>query len=342
MDPFVLYYPDNHQNHQLRGHPESPDRVEVIKKGLMEVNLWESIPKLDPYIISDEIINAVHDSGYLNILKQASSQSQMLDLDTYTTKESWQLAINAAGGAVAVAEAVWNGDYQTGFALTRPPGHHATRSRGMGFCLINNVAVAAEYLIQAMGAKTISIIDIDLHHGNGTQDIFWYRSDVSYLSVHQAPFYPGTGGLTEIGEGEGKGYTLNLPIPGSSGDLAFQTLLTEIVLPYLNRIKPEILLISFGFDTHWKDPLGSMLVSASGINKAIRTLANWTESNCNGRIAIFLEGGYDLEAGHACGQAVATALVNQDWEDSLGLAPSPEGDAWQHTLIDAERIWEFK
>ena len=341
MNPFVLYYPDNHQNHQLRGHPERPDRVEVIKKGLMEVNLWDPIPKLDPCAVSDELLTAVHDPGYLKILKQASSQEQMLDLDTYTTKDSWQLALNAAGGAVAVADAVWTGLYQTGFALTRPPGHHATRSRGMGFCLINNVAVAAEYLRQEMGANSISIIDIDLHHGNGTQDIFWNRSDVSYISVHQSPFYPGSGGLSETGEGEGKGYTLNLPIPAYSGDLAFQTLLTKIVVPYLNKTNPEMLLISFGFDTHWKDPLGSMLVSATGINKTIRNLKEWTESNCNGRVAVFLEGGYDLDAGHACGQAVATALVNQKWEDSLGLASSPEGDAWQHTLIDAKRIWEF-
>ena len=341
MDPFVLYYPDKHQNHQLRGHPERPDRVEVIKKGLIDINLWESIPKLGPSEISDGLLSAVHSAEYLKILKQASSQEHMLDLDTYTTKASWQLALNAAGGAVAVADGVWTGKYQTGFALTRPPGHHATRSRGMGFCLINNVAVAAEYLIKELGANSISIIDIDLHHGNGTQDIFWYRSDVSYLSIHQAPFYPGTGSVAEIGDDEGKGYTLNLPVSAKSGDLAYQTLINEIILPYLDRIKPEILLISFGFDTHWKDPLGSMLVSANGVFNTIRTFSNWADSNCNGRIAVFLEGGYDLDAGYACGQAVATALINQKWEDQLGLSSSSEDDAWQHTLLDAKRIWEI-
>ena len=341
MDPLVLFYPDDHQKHQLRGHPERPDRVDVIKKGLIEIGLWETTPKLDPHVLSRDLLTAVHNAEYLEVLERASSHEQMLDPDTYTTKESWQLALNAAGGAVAVADAVWIGKYQTGFALTRPPGHHATQSRGMGFCLINNVAVAAEYLSTEMGVKTISIVDIDLHHGNGTQDIFWTRSDVSYVSLHQAPFYPGTGSLIEIGEGAGEGFTLNLPIPSSSGDLAFHTLCSDIVIPYLNRINPEILLISFGFDTHWKDPLGSMLVSASGIYNIIKSMTDWADLNCNGRVAVFLEGGYDLDAGHACGQAVAAALTNTKWEDYLGNAPSPESDGWQHTLREAKRIWDL-
>jgi acetoin utilization deacetylase AcuC-like enzyme len=211
----------------------------------------------------------------------------------------------------------------------------------MGFCLINNVAVAAEYLLQKAGAQKISIIDLDLHHGNGTQDVFWQRADVSYLSIHQAPFYPGTGSLTDIGSEKGEGYTLNLPIPSQSGDTAFQALLSEVVIPFLDGYRPEILLISFGFDTHWRDPLGSLLISGAAIHDAILNLANWAKSHCDGRVAVFLEGGYDLEAGRICGQAVAAALVGQDWKDPLGPAPSREGDAWRHTLDEAKRIWNY-
>jgi acetoin utilization deacetylase AcuC-like enzyme len=341
MQPIALFYPEDHQKHQLRGHPERPERVEAIKKGLQEVGLWDSVPKLQPHKLSDKVLTAVHQNNYLTSLEQASAQEQMLDLDTYTTQESWQLAHNAAGGAVALAEAVWKGEFQTGFALTRPPGHHATPFRGMGFCLINNVAVAAEHLLQNLSAEHLAIIDIDLHHGNGTQDIFWQRSDVSYLSIHQAPFYPGTGSVQETGEGTGEGYTLNLPIPSQSGDIAFETLVEEIILPYLDNRKPDMLLISFGFDTHWRDPLGSMLVSAAGLFKIIRLLTNWADSYCSGKIGVFLEGGYDLEAGRVCGQAVGAGLVGQEWDDPIGPAPGAEGDAWRHILAEAKRVWKY-
>jgi acetoin utilization deacetylase AcuC-like enzyme len=341
MESFTLYYPDEHQLHQFPGHPERPERVEAIKQGLIEMELWNEVPKLQPLSVSDEILTAVHTQEYLETLKKACTEESMLDLDTYTTRDSWKLALNAAGGGIAVADAVWVGEYQSGFALTRPPGHHATPSRGMGFCLINNVAVAAEYLIREKGAKRISIIDIDLHHGNGTQDIFWYRPDVSYVSIHQAPFYPGTGAVIDIGGGEGEGATLNLPIPSQSGDIAYQTLLKEIVVPFLDGFKPEILLISFGFDTHWRDPLGSLLLSGRAINEACSILVNWAKTYCDGRVVVFLEGGYDLEAGRISGQAVTAALVGRDWDDPIGPAPAKEGEAWKHTLDEAKRIWQF-
>lgn len=341
MDSLVLYYPTGHQAHSIPGHPERPERVEVIRDGLEEMNLWDQYPKLEPFEISRAILTGIHDTQYLDVLQKASSVGQMLDPDTYTTRESWQLALNAAGGAAAVAEAVWEGKSQTGFSLTRPPGHHATPSRGMGFCLLNNVAIAAEYLIQEKGASRITILDLDLHHGNGTQDIFWRRQDVSYISIHQSPFYPGTGHLTEVGEGEGEGHTLNLPIPIRSGDLAYLTLTEQVIIPFLDAIKPEILFVSYGFDTHWRDPLGSMTLTASGIWKVFDELRRWAEGNCNGRVAVFLEGGYDLDAGKVCGQAVAASLLAQPWEDLLGAPPTPEGDAWRNTLSEAKNIWGY-
>jgi acetoin utilization deacetylase AcuC-like enzyme len=341
MDSLVLYYPTGHQAHAIPGHPERPERVEVIRDGLEEMNLWDQYPKLEPFEISQAILTGIHDPHYLDVLQKASSVGQMLDPDTYTTRESWQLALNAVGGAAAVAEAVWEGKSQTGFALTRPPGHHATPSRGMGFCLLNNVAIAAEYLIQEKGTSRLTILDLDLHHGNGTQDIFWRRQDVSYISIHQAPFYPGTGLLTEVGGEEGEGYTLNIPIPIRSGDLAYLTLTEQVIIPFLDAIKPEILFVSYGFDTHWRDPLGSMTLTAGGIWKVFDELRQWAGGNCEGRLAVFLEGGYDLDAGKACGQAVAASLLAQPWEDLLGDPPTPEGDAWRNTLSEVKNIWGY-
>ncbi len=341
MDSMALYYPDGHQKHYLYAHPESPERVEVIKRGLMEIDLWDSCPQVRPCKLDQDILEAIHDKEYLHIVERASSQAQMLDPDTYTTLESWQLAQNAAGGGVAIADLVWDRKAQSGFALTRPPGHHATRNRGMGFCLINNIAVAAEYLLRVKGAGKIAILDLDLHHGNGTQDIFWDRPEVCYISIHQAPFYPGTGALYEIGSGTGEGTTLNLPIPCFSGDVAYATLTREIILPYLQEQIVDMLLISFGFDTHWKDPLGSMQVSAGCIFEIMKDLKKWAEKFCSGRLAVFLEGGYDLDAGLACGQAVGAALCSKEWEDPVGKSPIEEKDHWRETLIEAKKLLEY-
>lgn len=341
MDSMALYYPDGHQKHYLYAHPETPERVEVIRKGLMEIGIWDSCPMVIPEELDKDVLEDVHDQEYLNLLERASKHAQMLDPDTYTTLQSWQLALNAAGGGIAISDLVWERKAGTGFALTRPPGHHATRKRGMGFCLINNIAVAAEYLLQVKGAKKIAIVDLDLHHGNGTQDIFWDRSDVCYTSIHQAPFYPGTGALCDTGSGLGEGATLNLPIPRFSGDNAYKTLTREIILPYLDRQNVDMLLISFGFDTHWRDPLGSMQVSAGCVFEIITDLKIWAERYCSGRIAVFLEGGYDLDAGLACGQAVGSSLSDRDWQDPLGESPTKEQDGWRETLSEAHDLLGF-
>ena len=341
MDSLVFYYPDGHQKHYIYGHPERPERVQVIREALEEGGYWKAWPVLAPLDPKEEVLTRVHDQDYLQLLERTSRKEGMLDPDTYATLDSWQLALNAAGGALAVVDQIWEGRAQTGFALTRPPGHHATRSRAMGFCLINNVAVAAEYLVVEKGAGKVAIIDLDLHHGNGTQDIFWERGDVSYISIHQAPFYPGSGALYEVGAGPGEGATLNLPIPAFSGDTAYQKLMAEIVLPYLDSRRPEMLLVSFGFDTHWRDPLGSMQVSAGCIYRLIRALRDWSDDHCQGKIAVVLAGGYDLEAGKACGVAVAAGLLKEDWEDWLGASPKNEGEAWQETLREAKGLLGF-
>lgn len=341
MKELVYYYPQGHERHVQTGHPERPERVEAIVQALKSQGLWDIYPKLPPKHIQNELLTKVHNETYLERLKKACLSSEMLDMDTYTTPESWKIALETAGGAVAVADAVWKHDTRRGFALTRPPGHHATRNAGMGFCLLNNISLAAQYLIQYHHTQRLAILDFDLHHGNGTQDIFWKRQDVFYFSTHQSPLYPGSGSLYEIGMGEGEGYTANFPLPPGSGDEAFQTILMEIIIPLLDRYRPEILLISYGFDAHWRDPLGHLQLSARVYGDLIRKLCQWADSNYQGKVAIFLEGGYDLDAAQVCSLAVVLALLGKDSSDMLGKSPRPESRSWISMLEEAKKIWNI-
>ncbi len=350
MDDLVFFYPQGHEAHREPGHPERPERVEAIRFALQEAGWWEKYPHLEPLSLSPEILQAVHSPEYLSVLQMACKRGQHLDFDTYTTPQSWELALHAAGGTAAVASAVWKREARSGFALTRPPGHHAMIQRGMGFCLINNIALAAEYLLRQEGAGRLAIVDLDLHHGNGTQDIFYHRVEVFYLSTHQSPFYPGTGSLEERGAGLGNGTNANLPLPPLSGEEAFRAAMAEFILPLLERYEPHMLLVSVGFDTHWKDPLGSLLLSAQGYGGLIESLQRFAGERCGGRIALFLEGGYDLQAGAVCAQAVTAALLrrdeyprqyslNQPIQDPLGPAPRRETKDWQPVLQKARALW---
>jgi acetoin utilization deacetylase AcuC-like enzyme len=212
----------------------------------------------------------------------------------------------------------------------------------MGFCLLNNIALAAQSLLHTEGAQRLAILDMDVHHGNGTQDIFYERNDVFFLSTHQSPLWPGTGQLGERGAGAGKGYTCNLPLPPFSGDGAFRAAYDEIATALLDRHKPEMVLVSVGFDAHWKDPLANLQVSAYVYAQAVKVLRDWAQKNCGGRIALFLEGGYDLDAAEACGQAVTQALLGLEITDAVGSSPQPEGQDWVPMLEKAKEIWKIR
>jgi acetoin utilization deacetylase AcuC-like enzyme len=343
MHDMVYYYPEGHQAHAEAGHPERPDRVEAIRSALEEAGWWATYPHLKPLDLGEEILTAIHAETFLSTLDRVCRRGEHFDMDTYTTPASWELALDTAGGAAATAATVWQRLGKRGFALTRPPGHHATRMSAMGFCLVNNVALAAEYLLQQEGARRLAVIDLDLHHGNGTQDIFYRRGEVFYISTHQAPLYPGTGWLEEIGAGAGERTTANVPLPPFSGDQAFLTVMDTVILPLLDRFRPEMLLVSYGFDPHWSDPLGHLLLSAQVYGELIGRLTRWADEYCLGRIALFLEGGYNLEAARTCSLAVTAALLGYPCPPLTGKAagPSPEseGSAWEAVVKQARELW---
>jgi acetoin utilization deacetylase AcuC-like enzyme len=346
MEKLVYFYNQGHEQHFEAGHPERPERVESIKLALVEKNYWEIYPKLPAFELPGHILTSIHTSEYLRILEDTCRRGVHFDADTYTTPASWELAHNSAGGAAAVARSVWLREARRGFALTRPPGHHATADRAMGFCLLNNVALAAEYLIQEEGAGRLAIVDLDLHHGNGTQDIFYSRGDVLYISTHQYPHYPGTGWINETGTGAGHMANANLPLPPYSGDGAFTRGMDEFILPILERFQPEMVLVSYGFDPHFDDPLGNLQLTSKGYGELIQKLVDWTDENCLGRIALFLEGGYDLRAAKACSLAVVAALIGENFPDRYDQRMSQdfegEPEAFNSILQQAKHLWEIE
>lgn len=341
MSDLCLFYPDGHAAHYQSGHPERPGRVEAIHDIFVKADIWDNYPILNPESIPLDVLHNIHDPHHLEKLRSASQEGNPLDTDTYLTPASWQLALNSAGGAIAVAKSVWRQEHKRGFALTRPPGHHATSNRSMGFCLLNNIAIASEYLLQHENADRLAIIDIDLHHGNGTQDIFYSRDDVLFISIHQSPLYPGTGSIPETGSSTGEWANLNIPLPPYSGDTAFLACLHSVTIPMLDRFNPNMLLVSAGFDAHWRDPLGNLLVSTDCIAQVISGLTHWADRNCDGRIALFLEGGYDLEAGADSALAAAQALLGNPWIDPLGQSQTEESSNWEIVIDQVKNKWEI-
>lgn len=277
-------------------HPERPERLRVLLElahGL-DTQRFQLLP---PRPALREEIEACHSSDYIELVQGTSKLNRYaLDGDTVTCRDSFGVGLLAVGGFLKLLDAVASGDLHNGFALVRPPGHHALRDRGMGFCLFNTVAIGAHYLKQHYGAKRVLIMDWDVHHGNGTQDAFYEDSSVLYLSTHQYPYYPGTGAMEEIGVGGGKGYTVNVPLPAGCGDEEYLRVFKEIVIPIGSKYEPEWILVSAGFDPHRRDPLGGMNLTENGFAAMAVALLELSETFGSGRIAFLLEGGYDLSA----------------------------------------------
>jgi acetoin utilization deacetylase AcuC-like enzyme len=276
------------------GHPESPQRLEAILTDL-ERSPLPGVTIEAPRPATAAEIDAVHDPSYRLLLEKIAGESLQLDPDTATSPGSVEAAVLAAGAAVGAVEAVMSGRANNAFALVRPPGHHALAYRAMGFCLLNNVAIAAEAARRA-GAQRVAILDWDVHHGNGTQDIFAARPDVLYMSIHQYPFYPETGAAHEVGTGAGRGTTINCPLPGGQSDADYGVAFHDLFLPAARAVAPDLILVSAGYDAHARDPLADMRVTERGYAAMTALTMQLAAETCGGKLALFLEGGYDLPA----------------------------------------------
>ncbi|MEI6045401.1 MAG: histone deacetylase [Chloroflexota bacterium] len=287
--------------HETGRHPESVGRLARFPQIIAELLAEETghFTSLEPQEAPLTQIARVHDASYLEDLRDfCESGGGRIDPDTHVSEGSYRAARYAVGGLLRGIEAVLVGEVQNAFALVRPPGHHALTNRSMGFCLFNNVALAARHLIEEYGLHRILIVDWDVHHGNGTQNIFYDDPRVLYYSSHQSPLYPGTGSLDEIGVGQGCGYNVNLPLPPGSGDTVMEQAFTRILEPLAERYEPEFILVSAGYDAHWRDALHTtaLQVSTLGFATMVDRVKRLAETFCQGRLALTLEGGYDPAA----------------------------------------------
>ncbi len=295
------------------GHPERPARVRAIHDHLVERGILDRLLKITPEPCPEKAIARVHDPDYIEAVREACRRAPWrLDPDTAVSLGSWDAALLAAGGAIAACDAVVTGRAGAAFVACRPPGHHAERDRAMGFCLFNNVAIAARHTQAAHAIERVLIVDWDVHHGNGTQHTFEEDETVFYFSTHQYPFYPGTGARGEIGRGKGRGFTLNVPMAAGSGDEEYLRVFREILLPAINSFGPDLILISAGFDAHRDDPLASMEVTDVGYGRMTSIVREAAQRHCGGRIVSVLEGGYDARALGASAAAHIEALEGRD------------------------------
>jgi acetoin utilization deacetylase AcuC-like enzyme len=314
--------------HNLWGHPENQQRLTTILRVLRDHKILEQLTPIPAVPITPERLERVHGPRYVEQVQRVAQQGGgHLDMDTYVRPASYDAALVAAGGLVEATRAVLDGEVSNAFALVRPPGHHALRGRGMGFCLFNNVAIAARYALAERGLERVLIMDFDVHHGNGTQDEFEADPAVMYISTHQFPHYPGTGYWDETGQGPGSGSIVNVPLAGGAGDEGFSRIFQEVVGPVAWRFQPQLVLVSAGYDAHWDDPLANMRLSVEGYAAVAQALKDLAADLCDGRLVFTLEGGYHLDAlAYSILNTFAVLLGDNGWQLVDPLGPSPFGE----------------
>jgi acetoin utilization deacetylase AcuC-like enzyme len=294
----LVYHPAYLEHDMGAGHPESPNRLRAIMQHLERSGTAERVTRVEPRKAEDEWVTQIHSPSYVAALNkhQPSSGRVALDPDTSMSPGSLEAAYLAAGGALAAADAIMRGDVEHAFCAVRPPGHHAESGRAMGFCLFNNVPIAARYMQKKHGLSRILIVDWDVHHGNGTQHSFEADASILFFSTHQYPHYPGTGRATECGTGAGEGFTINVPMEAGDGDDEYHAVFENVLLPAAEAFKPEFVIVSAGFDAHRDDPLANMGLTESGYADLTGVVAGIAKRHARGRLLSSLEGGYDLTA----------------------------------------------
>lgn len=318
--------------HEETGHPERPERITAVMAGVADLHLESDLKVVGAYAATRKQLVRVHEGTYLDELGAfCYAGGGDIDEDTYATYDSWLVAQYAAGGGLAVIEAMREADDAVGFIATRPPGHHALRDRAMGFCLLNNVAVSAAALVDQ--GERVLIVDWDVHHGNGTQSIFWNEPNVLYVSTHQSPLFPGSGTAREIGGFDALGKTINLPMPpGATGDV-LERALEDVASPVIDDFKPTWVLVSAGFDAHRDDPMADLALSSGDFARLARRVAGYAPRP--GRLALFLEGGYDLAALRHSTAATLAAVLDCPYEPDAPTSGGPGADSV--ALISAGR-----
>jgi acetoin utilization deacetylase AcuC-like enzyme len=293
----LVFHTDYLKHDSGKGHPENKERLSHLLAHLDKKGILSKLQGIHPYSAPLQWLEAVHDPSYIKKVENlCRNGGGMLDPDTHVGPESYYIALLAAGGVMAGVDAVMGGKIKNGFCAVRPPGHHAERNKAMGFCIFNNVAVAARYVQKNFGLKKVLIVDWDVHHGNGTQNIFLEDPSVFYFSTHQFPYYPGTGSENEIGEGEGEGATFNMPMFAGSGDLEYIEAFEHIFYPLAEKFSPDFVFISAGFDAHQDDPLAAINLTEAGYKKMTEVIVKLASACCGGRLLSVLEGGYNLKS----------------------------------------------
>lgn len=315
--PTGLVYDETYLDHNTGpGHPERSARLKAMMNHLQEEDILSRLHRVEPRSAPEEWITTIHTPDYVREVEQTCTRGNtcLHSLDTRVCSRSFDVALLAAGGVMAAVDAVIGGDVRNAFCAVRPPGHHATADRAMGFCLFNNIAIATRYAQREHGINRVLIVDWDTHHGNGTQDAFYDDDSVLYFSTHQSPFYPGTGAESETGRGDGEGYTINVPLPAGTGDDEYLEIFEETLKPRALEFEPDLVFISAGFDTHRDDTIGGMQVTEAGYARMTQHVMDIARECCGGRLISVLEGGYGLEGQARSAAAHLRALMGESAE----------------------------
>jgi len=332
-------YDSIYLEHDTGGHVENFNRLVDTMTELKQSKVINELTTIPARPATEEELLTIHAKPHIqNVENSAMAGGGWLDGDTITSPQSYQAALYAVGGLINALDGVMNNDVDSAFALVRPPGHHATQFKAMGFCLFNNVAVAAKQAIDKHNLSRVLIVDFDVHHGNGTQEAFYDDPNVLYFSTHLSPYYPGSGSIEQTGNGAGLGYTLNVPMPAWCGNNKYMRVFEEILVPAARRYQPELIMVSAGYDAHWADHLAFMQVSITGFAQMASYLKDMSNELCDGKLLFTLEGGYNMEAlAHSVRATFEVLLGKTDINDPMGPAPDRSNSHDIDNVINAVR-----